>query len=112
MPLHFRISALGLASLRGARGYRAAQCTELAKPLILRDLPAPPLQPHQVGPWDLAGAGQKPFNTCCPLPPGQLLGDSPRGHSKNKLLTPGLVLQGLMFVPFSCRSAWVSSTAG
>ncbi|KAM9187030.1 quinone oxidoreductase-like protein 2 [Mergus octosetaceus] len=43
-----RISALGLASLRGARGYRAAQCTELAKPLILRDLPASPLQPHQV----------------------------------------------------------------
>ncbi|NXC41084.1 QORL2 protein, partial [Penelope pileata] len=31
-----------------ARGYRAAQCTELNQPLVVRDLPAPPLQPHQV----------------------------------------------------------------
>uniref|UniRef100_A0A8B9QFX4 Enoyl reductase (ER) domain-containing protein n=1 Tax=Apteryx owenii TaxID=8824 RepID=A0A8B9QFX4_APTOW len=32
----------------GARGYRAALCAELAKPLLVRDVPSPPLQPHQV----------------------------------------------------------------
>ncbi|NXK54645.1 QORL2 protein, partial [Chauna torquata] len=45
--LRFRISALALASQSGDRGCRTAPCTELAKPLLLRDLPAPPLQPHQ-----------------------------------------------------------------
>ncbi|XP_062437481.1 quinone oxidoreductase-like protein 2 [Rhea pennata] len=32
----------------GARGYRAALCAELAKPLLVRDVPSPPLQPQQV----------------------------------------------------------------
>ncbi|NXL94129.1 QORL2 protein, partial [Alectura lathami] len=43
-----RLSALGPSALRGARGYRAALCTQLAQPLVLQDLPAPPLRPHQV----------------------------------------------------------------
>ncbi|XP_021261008.1 quinone oxidoreductase-like protein 2 [Numida meleagris] len=43
-----RLCALGLPALPGARGYRAAVCTQLAQPLLVQDLPAPPLQPRQV----------------------------------------------------------------
>ncbi|XP_075792995.1 quinone oxidoreductase-like protein 2 isoform X1 [Pelodiscus sinensis] len=45
---------LGLASWRNdglaqsGRNYRAVLCTELTKPLIIRNLPAPSLQPHEV----------------------------------------------------------------
>uniref|UniRef100_A0A8B9SCS7 Enoyl reductase (ER) domain-containing protein n=1 Tax=Apteryx owenii TaxID=8824 RepID=A0A8B9SCS7_APTOW len=43
------VGVLGRACGRGgARGYRAALCAELAKPLLVRDVPSPPLQPHQV----------------------------------------------------------------
>uniref|UniRef100_A0A8C8RCB4 Enoyl reductase (ER) domain-containing protein n=1 Tax=Pelusios castaneus TaxID=367368 RepID=A0A8C8RCB4_9SAUR len=34
--------------LQSCRNYRAALCTELTKPLIVRNLPSPPLQPHEV----------------------------------------------------------------
>ncbi|XP_053893080.1 quinone oxidoreductase-like protein 2 isoform X2 [Malaclemys terrapin pileata] len=45
---------LGLSSLnndilsQSCRNYRAVLCTELTKPLIIRNLPSPSLQPHEV----------------------------------------------------------------
>ncbi|NWI08148.1 QORL2 protein, partial [Crypturellus soui] len=41
-------SRLGILRRSGVRGYRAALCTELGQPLLLRDVPSPPLRPHQV----------------------------------------------------------------
>uniref|UniRef100_A0A8C6ZH91 Quinone oxidoreductase-like protein 2 n=1 Tax=Nothoprocta perdicaria TaxID=30464 RepID=A0A8C6ZH91_NOTPE len=41
-------AAAGAAGRAGARGYRAALCTQLAGPLQLRELPPRALQPHQV----------------------------------------------------------------
>ncbi|XP_015725308.1 quinone oxidoreductase-like protein 2 isoform X3 [Coturnix japonica] len=43
-----RLCTLRLPAQHGARGYRAALCTQLAQPLLVQDLPAPRLQPHQV----------------------------------------------------------------
>ncbi|XP_064371684.1 quinone oxidoreductase-like protein 2 isoform X2 [Dromaius novaehollandiae] len=44
-----RLGARGRGRGRGgARGYRAALCAELAKPLLVRDVRSPPLQPRQV----------------------------------------------------------------
>ncbi|XP_074859031.1 quinone oxidoreductase-like protein 2 [Carettochelys insculpta] len=45
---------LGLSSpnnnqvLQSCRSYRVALCTELTKPLVIRNLPSPALQPHEV----------------------------------------------------------------
>uniref|UniRef100_A0A803YMU0 Enoyl reductase (ER) domain-containing protein n=1 Tax=Meleagris gallopavo TaxID=9103 RepID=A0A803YMU0_MELGA len=50
VPLHLpsRLFTLRLPARHGARGYRAALCTQLAQPLLVQDLPAPRLQPCQV----------------------------------------------------------------
>uniref|UniRef100_A0A8C3PVI1 Enoyl reductase (ER) domain-containing protein n=1 Tax=Chrysolophus pictus TaxID=9089 RepID=A0A8C3PVI1_CHRPC len=50
VPLHLpsRLFTLRLPAHRGARGYRAALCTQLAQPLLVQDLPAPRLLPCQV----------------------------------------------------------------
>ncbi|OXB54763.1 hypothetical protein ASZ78_001488 [Callipepla squamata] len=44
----WRLCALRLPAQQCARGYRAALCTQLAQPLLVQDLPDPPLQPRQV----------------------------------------------------------------
>uniref|UniRef100_A0A8V0YAM4 Enoyl reductase (ER) domain-containing protein n=1 Tax=Gallus gallus TaxID=9031 RepID=A0A8V0YAM4_CHICK len=43
-----RLCILRLPAQHGARGYRAALCTQLTQPLLVQDLPAPRLQPRQV----------------------------------------------------------------
>ncbi|XP_060088467.1 quinone oxidoreductase-like protein 2 [Heteronotia binoei] len=42
------ISSSGFSLLQPRRAYRAALCTELTKPLVIRDVPSSSLQPHEV----------------------------------------------------------------